>query len=431
MKDTKYRLVDAYLYDYPYIQKQLTDQAAQGWHLEKIGGILWKFRRGEPKQVRYEVTYSPSASAFNSRPTSQEDDLADLCAQAGWERVASAAQLQIFRNENPNATPLETDEKERLKNIRKTMRKHFFPQYILMVFLFLLQFAMHGSNLLRWPSRTLSSPLVVTTLTMLPMVSLTYLILMIDSLRWLRNTQKAVDAGLEIPQSRFYRWFRWVIWAGLVAYLWSLFAMAGMTYAGLVLCISAVAIGCTYGCISLCKHLNASKWITILVSVGVTAVIMMFLLTLFAMSMDEIVMNEEPPHPDELPLMLSDLTDFEDTERTILEENASPLAAYGRYWDQAVEDRLSYTIVDVKCPLFYDMILNEQEKQFMESAGWLSNGTVRLNQGDLWDAHYARHAPGDYNDRWLICWDDRVVSLRTTWPLTDEQIAIAAEKLKP
>ena len=82
MKDTKYRLMDAYLYDYPYIQQQLSDQAASGWHLEKIGGILWKFRRGEPKQVRYEVTYSPAASVYNSRPTEAEEDLSDLCAQA-------------------------------------------------------------------------------------------------------------------------------------------------------------------------------------------------------------------------------------------------------------------------------------------------------------------------------------------------------------
>lgn len=430
MKDVKYTVMDAQLYDYPYIQKRLSDQAAQGWHLEKIGGMLWKYRRGEPKRVRYEVTYAPSASAFNSRPTDQEEDLADLCAQAGWVRVASAAQLQIFRNEDPNATPLETDEKERLKTIRRTMGKHFFPQYILMIFLFLLQFAMHASNLLRWPSRTLSSSLTVFTLVMLPMISLTYLILCTDSLLWLRRARQAVEDGLEIPANRFYRYFRWVIWAGLIAYLWSLFALAGLTFAWAILGISAITIFCVYGAISLLKYLNAPKWVNIVVPVAVTSVMMMFLLTLFAMNMDRIALNEEPPHPETLPLTLSDLGNFEDAEHTVLEETASPLAAYGRYWDETGEERISYTIVDIKSPLFYNMIQAEQEQQFHQSTRYLANAQVGA-YAELFDAEYARHAQNELRDYWHICWEDRIVTLTASWPLTGEQIAIVAQILKP
>lgn len=430
MKDVTYRLIDAYLYDYPYIERFLTNQAAKGWHLEKAGGILWKFRRGEPKNVRYEVTYSPAASAFNSRPTEAEEDLADLCAQAGWVRVATAAQLQVFRNEDPDATPLETDERERLKNIRRTMRKHLFPQYGLMVFLFLFQFAMHASNLLRWPSRTLSSSLTVFTLAMLPLVSLSYLILMTDSLLWLRRAERTVQDGQPIPANGFYRRFRWVLLAGLAAYLCSLFAMAGLTFAWAILGISAITIGCVYGIISLCKYLNAPKWVNIVVPVAVTGVVMIFLLTLFAMSMDRISLNEELPHPDTLPLMLSDLGDFGDAEHTVLEETSSPLSSYGRYWDEAGEDRISYTIVDVKCPLFYNMIQAEQEQQFLQSVSYLTDGEIAVH-AEAFGAEYARRAQNDLRDRWHICWEDRIVSLTATWPLTEEQVAVVAEILKP
>lgn len=430
MKDTKYRLMDAYLYDYPYIQQQLSDQAASGWHLEKIGGILWKFRRGEPKTVRYEVTYSPAASAFNSRPTEEEEDLADLCAQAGWVRVAAAGQLQVFRNEDPGATPLETDERERLKNIRKTMYRHFFPQYLLMVFLFLFQFYMHSRNLLRWPSRTLSSSLTVFTLAMLPMVSLMYLILILDSLRWLRKAQRAVDDGEPVPVNRFYRWFRWVLIAGFTAYLGSLFAMADMSFAWAILGISAISIACVYGIISLCKYLNAPKWVNIIVPAGVTSLIMVFLLTLFAMSMDHTALNEEPPHPETLPLMLSDLGEFDSTERTILEEDSSPLSSYGRYWDEAGEERISYTIVDIRCPLFYDMIQLEQEENFHISTRRLSDTQVG-DYAELFGAEYVRHARTESRDHWHICWEDRIVNLTATWFLTDDQVAVIVEMLKP
>ena len=158
MKDVKYIAFDAPLYDYQTIEEKLTQLAAEGWHPEKVGNLLWKFRRGEPKAVRYAVIYAPSASAFNSRPTEEEEDLTDLCAQAGWVRVANQAQRHIYRNDDPNATPLETDEHERLKNIRKTMRKHFFPMEVLMIFLFLMQFFMHCITMTRYPGRTLSSP---------------------------------------------------------------------------------------------------------------------------------------------------------------------------------------------------------------------------------------------------------------------------------
>ena len=57
MKDTKYMTIDAQLYDYAYIEEKLTRLASEGWHLEKAGNLLWKFRRGEPNpmtEVRYE-----------------------------------------------------------------------------------------------------------------------------------------------------------------------------------------------------------------------------------------------------------------------------------------------------------------------------------------------------------------------------------------
>ena len=62
MKDVKYIAFDAPLYDYQTIEEKLTRLAAEGWHPEKVGTILWKFRRGEPRAVRYAVTYAPSAS---------------------------------------------------------------------------------------------------------------------------------------------------------------------------------------------------------------------------------------------------------------------------------------------------------------------------------------------------------------------------------
>ena len=86
MKNTKYMVIDAQLYDYAYVEEKLTRLAAEGWHLETVGNMLWTFRRGEPRAVRYAVTFAPSASVYNSRLTEEEEDLADLCLRRAGER---------------------------------------------------------------------------------------------------------------------------------------------------------------------------------------------------------------------------------------------------------------------------------------------------------------------------------------------------------
>ena len=92
--------------------------------------------------------------------------------------------------------------------------------------------------------------------------------------------------------------------------------------------------------------------------------------------------------------------------------------------------RIAYTIVDVKCPLFYDMLLNEQEQQFMQSSLY-SYLPIEGELRDQFGAEYVRHSMNNTGDRWLICWDDRIVSLRASWELTEEQIDIIVEQLKP
>ena len=128
---------------------------------------------------------------------------------------------------------------------------------------------------------------------------------------------------------------------------------------------------------------------------------------------------------------LTQLTGETGTERLILEESSSFLSSYGRYWDTEEDDpRLSYTIVDVKCPLFYDMLLNEQEQQFMQSSMY-SYLPIEEELRDQFDAESVRHSRNNTGDRWLICWDTRIVNLRASWELTEEQIDIIVEQLKP
>ena len=436
MKDHKRQLLDFAPFDYQYIQRHLTEMAAKGWRLERITAFgVWHYRRSEPADVRYEVTYAPSASAYNSRPTAQEEALSDLCAEAGWERVATLAQLHIYCNEDPSAIPIETDELTRIATLRKAMNRHFVPSYLLLAALFAVQLFMHLWNVSRWPITTLASNLMIGNLILLPITILSYLGMIAGYLFWVHKAKEAAQNGQPIPESVFYRRFRWFLWVVIVAYLSLLLLSTGLEIAAVILAIGGTTVGLTGITMNITKAAGAPKWVNILAPFVVTFIGLMLLTPLLFNFLDSASLNAEPEHPESLPLMLTQLTEVTDSEHTILEESASPIASYGRYRDQqeGIESdlSLSYTIIDTEFDFAWELCLNYQEQQLLQSAYTLSNGIISLNQGDLWGAEYARRAPGDYNDRWLICWEDRIVSLRASWPLTDEQIAIAAELLRP
>lgn len=95
----------------------------KGWHLESTAFGGWRFRRGEREKVRYAVTYFPEASVYDPGPTEGQLTYADYCAQAGWEFVCAYGPVQYFRSTRPDPIPIETDEREKLRAIHRTVLK--------------------------------------------------------------------------------------------------------------------------------------------------------------------------------------------------------------------------------------------------------------------------------------------------------------------
>ena len=68
MKNTKREWMPLYSYlDRTAITAHLSDMAAQGWMLENIGGWSWRYRRAEPKKLRFALVFFP-ASQFDPPP---------------------------------------------------------------------------------------------------------------------------------------------------------------------------------------------------------------------------------------------------------------------------------------------------------------------------------------------------------------------------
>ena len=302
MKDTKYILNNNDLYDYHRLQEKLTEYAAEGWHLEKITNLYWKFRWGEPKQVRYEIIYAAAASAYNSQPTEEEKDLEALCAEAGWELAAAYAQVQVYCNEDPNATPLETDEVQKFHNIRRNMLRHLFPQQLVSIALYTVLLLMFCSSLKEKPASILSSNIMVLALATVAVFVIECSIRLGGNLLWLRKSRQAVEAGQPIPQNRFYRWFRWVMLATTALYVLALLFWVEPGYGVSVLLLAPVMLAATLGTLAITKRLNASKKVNFWAPFLVTMAVILFSRPLLS---DFLTPVEEPV---ELPMTLTPLT---------------------------------------------------------------------------------------------------------------------------
>lgn len=151
MRQVKYQLQTFFLFDYSGVENNLAKMAAKGWQIEKIGTLFWKYRRIEPADLTYSVTYVSNTSDFNPKPTEEQLQLEEYCEVAGWRKVCDWNKMNIYCTDVKNPVPIETDEELRLELIQKSMKKAYLPGNYILLALFILYtlsngFWLWGSN---------------------------------------------------------------------------------------------------------------------------------------------------------------------------------------------------------------------------------------------------------------------------------------------
>ena len=117
--DRKYRLELFAFYDHTGIARHLEQMASNGWLLEEMSPYYWTYRRIEPQNIKFSVTYYPQSSVLRGL-SEQELVLQDYCEAAGWTLVTRWSQMQVYCTDVPNPVPLETDAALQIKNINET-----------------------------------------------------------------------------------------------------------------------------------------------------------------------------------------------------------------------------------------------------------------------------------------------------------------------
>ena len=219
MKHTKREWIPLYNFlDRTRLTAHLSEMAAQGWLLTSISSWSWKYRRTEPRKLKFAVTFFAGAGQFSPAPAPGLDTFRDYCAQAGWQVAASMDQVQVFYNEDENAVPLETDSALELANIQKSIGGPLKKSYLALLVLSLFQLGFGLWRLVRDPVDNIgNSSSLLSTGAYLP---LSVLILwgLLAYRRWLRKAGAAAETGAPLPDLPSAKWLSilTMVWSALL-----------------------------------------------------------------------------------------------------------------------------------------------------------------------------------------------------------------------
>ena len=466
MKDTKRRLEMFSFYDHTAIQAHLEKMARQGWMIDSISNFGWRYRKIAPKELHFAVSYYPKASEFDPEPAEDQKTFIDFCAHTGWQLACTSAQMQIFYNDRENPVPIETDPALEVSTIHAAAKKNFLPAYAVLTALGLFQIFLMTGSILNDPIGLLSSTSTLVSASCWIILLVLCMVETTGYFRWHHKAKQAAEHG-EFLAVRGHTGLTWLC-LGLVILtfigwiLSTVFSENRLTQLVtlLVLLYMALLIALVNGVKRLMKKWkfarNVNRTVTF-VSSFLLAFLMMagvVWLSLQAYSGGflepgaetyEYMGQTQILYQDELPLTIEDLADVDfdgyTRERNVSE---SPLLAEMTVYqrprlDSDSYDRipsLSYYIVIVKAGFLYDWC-----RQTMFDKGDQTNNS-RVPEGYKnvyepqdpapWGAREAYRLIGPdgspYN-RYLLCYDSRIIEIWFDWEPTPAQMAVTGEKL--
>ena len=466
MKDKKRRFEIYSFYDYTGIALHLSKMAEKGWLINKISNFGWTYRRIAPKKLEFFVSYYPKASEFDPEPTEGQKAFHDFCEHTGWTLAATAAQMQVFYNERSNPTPIETDPVLEIETIHAAAKKSYLPSYFLLLLVTIMNVVLLISRLLGDLIGLLSSTSYLFSGVAMLMLFLQCVMELYGYFVWHTKAKKAAERGefIETPSHLF----RQMVILGVVltgfAYWLITIVLLGSTWmrtASLImlLCMTALIV-LVNGIKGLLKRKKAprsvNRTVTLLLCFvlpfAMTSLIMFGILRasqngLFERNTDTYEYNGVTftVHMDELPLTVEDLLDIQ-YDGYIKERRSEESLLLGQFvmrqhprFDAAHYTEmpdLEYTITEIKLPFLYEFcknsLLNERkdEKTVEGKVDFYDHyEPIDPTPWEAKEAYQLYWSYGHFIDRYLLCYETRIVEIMFHWEPTPEQMAIAADKL--
>lgn len=460
MKDKTKRVMNFRFDRYEDLEIKLEKLAEKGLFLEECGSFLWTFRKRIPKKVKYTVTYFSEGSVFNPDISDNQQTYFDYAKAAGWNFVTQFNQIQFFCSKADNPISFETDEKEKLNNIKRCMKKSFLPAMIVMILVFVLNlilqfnsFQLNPIDYLSDYSRLLSSSMIAAATIYQVYSLMTYFL-------WLKRSEKSIALGGDCVKNSNIMYkivdiIFMVFLFGSLGYL--LFHLASKTSGfGLVLFIAQVPILMIvfWSSIKYLKKKKASATVNKLISYTVLiianfaylALLMAFIMRFgFGISnesnyrtvdwqLSETESYEYRLYSDEIPITSEDLYgpidyNYYSYERKIDNTFFLSKSAYRQDSPPARDTppQIEYEILEPQ----FDFVYRLTKEHLLEIPEWRDNEIFEPIENKIFDTveAYQRYYENNPTGEYTLFFEDKIIILNMEEPLTTNQTSIIIEKL--
>ena len=435
-------------YDRTAMQEYFEQKALEGWQLcKKEMFSKWVFKRIEPKKLHYAITYLPQFSNEDSFLLSKnKKEYLDFCAEQGWQFACVYKNMVIFYNEEENPVPFETDPEVELAAIHKSMMKHSLPKLALVfaglvgiLFYFFLKF---NDDPIKF---FFSISGKVNTVILFIMIFVCFnLSEYISYYRWRKKAVAAASLG-DFTKTEFsgklFEAFLVIMTVLYVAVIFITTILSG-NLAGLWL----LGFGAIYVFLSAFvdnekeksqgkkrKALSVLSFLMFVAMIAAGYFVKNHYENPDSSNPETYISNdgyEQYAYKDDIPLRMEDMGlavyskqySYELIEQksavvTITEASQTPRSNVENYYGLPC---LDYTVYEIK----WQFLLERCLENLLNNNG--SHRAYEQIDKTVWKAEKA-YKKSIYN--YLLCYDDKIVELNSSWEITPEQAAIVAEAL--
>ena len=177
-------------YEYKSIERFLENMALKGWKLKSLTGIIFKFKRIEPKRIKYSVDIMDKVSFFDGRNSDRALEYREYCKVAGWDFVCEREKIQVYCSENEiESIPIHTEEKEKFNCIFKASLRYVLLNLLTISMLLFSQYIITIGS---YSADFLASKLELTTLTFVLFFAIHECIGLVNFIIWSLNGRKSL-----------------------------------------------------------------------------------------------------------------------------------------------------------------------------------------------------------------------------------------------
>lgn len=195
-RDSKWVIFDFLPYEYKSLEEYLEKMASKGWLLQYMKGYILKFRKANPKKVKYAVDIMDSISFLDGKNSEKALEYREYCKEAGWNFVCESDKIQIYSSEeNMERIEIHTDEREKFKIIKKASFKYILLKILTVITLLYGQYIITIGSI---DGHFLASQLSLGSLLFIIIFAIHEIIRLITFIIFAVNGKKSLGIGRKI-----------------------------------------------------------------------------------------------------------------------------------------------------------------------------------------------------------------------------------------